>query len=168
MQPELFAATSLVECLRLWMSCAAENKKDKVLYVDVSRAYSYARSIPTYIKWPAEDARNEEDGICGCLLYSMYGTCDAAHTWSEEYGSKLVAFAFFAEALQTPRLFYNSKTTVNLKVRGDDVLAVGPSEIVAALKTTLENAYEGRAGSVGQRAKQEGCHLHAQSHPQTR
>ena len=38
------------------MSKAASRKEYKVLYIDVSRAYFYAKSVrPTYIKLPAED-----------------------------------------------------------------------------------------------------------------
>ena len=62
-RPDLFAATPPTECLRLLLSKAAEDKRQKVLYVDVSRAYFYAKSVrPTYIKLPDEDPRAHEDG----------------------------------------------------------------------------------------------------------
>ena len=76
---DLFAATSPTECLRLLLSKASENKDSKVLYVDVSRAYFYAKSVrPTFIKLPAEDPRSSEEGLVGKLMMSMYGTRDAA------------------------------------------------------------------------------------------
>ena len=55
-RPDLFAATPPTECLRLLLSKASEHKDNKVLYIDVSRAYFYAKSVrPTYIKLPPED-----------------------------------------------------------------------------------------------------------------
>ena len=61
-QPELFAATPPSECLRLLVSRAASDKKFKVLYIDVSRAYFYAKSVrPTYVKLPAEDPISGEE-----------------------------------------------------------------------------------------------------------
>ena len=72
-RPELFAAPPPTECLRLLLSKAAECKKRKVLYIDVSRAYFYAKSVrPTYIKLPEEDPRSGEGGLVGKLKYSMY------------------------------------------------------------------------------------------------
>ena len=44
-RPDLFAATPLTECMRLLASKAAENKSYKMLYIDISRAYFYAKSI---------------------------------------------------------------------------------------------------------------------------
>ena len=65
--------------MRLLISKAAKSKSNKVLHVDISRAYFYAMSIrPTYIKLPSEDPRAAEEGVCGKLLMSMYGTRDAA------------------------------------------------------------------------------------------
>ena len=55
--------------MRLLISKAAESKSNKVLYVDISRAYFYAKTIwPTYIKLPSEDPRAGEEGVCGKLL----------------------------------------------------------------------------------------------------
>ena len=46
-------------------------------FIDVRRAYVYAASKRTvYVDLPPED---HEDGMCGKLVKSMYGTRDAAH-----------------------------------------------------------------------------------------
>ena len=83
------------------------SKAAKVLYIDVSRAYFYAKSVrPTYIKIPAEDPRSGEQGTCGRLLMSMYGTRDAALNWHEEYSSKLIA-AGYVRGTSNPCLFQN-------------------------------------------------------------
>ena len=78
-RPELLAATPPTECLRLLLSRVAEDRDCKVLYVDVSRAYFYAKAVrPTFIKLPSEDPRSNESGVVGKLMMSMYGTRDAA------------------------------------------------------------------------------------------
>ena len=88
--PELFAATPPTECMRLLASKCSENKAYKMLYIDISRAYFYAKSIrPTYVKLPPEDPRSGEAGVCGRLLMSMYGNRDAAQNWASEYSSTL-------------------------------------------------------------------------------
>ena len=63
-RPDWFAAAPPVECVRLLVSKAAQAKSHKVLYVDISRAYFYAKSVrPTYIKLPSEDPRSGEPGL---------------------------------------------------------------------------------------------------------
>ena len=60
-------------------------KEYKLLYADVSRAYFYAKALrPVYVRIPQEDLKPDEEGICGKLLLSMYGTRDAAQNWHEE------------------------------------------------------------------------------------
>ena len=89
-RPDLFAATPPTECLRLLLSKAAEDKGQKILHVDVSRAHFYAKAVrPTHIKLPGEDPRSGETGVVGKLMMSMYGTRDAAQNWAEEYSGNL-------------------------------------------------------------------------------
>ena len=77
--PEWFAATPPSECLKVLLSLAASNRKLKVMHADVSRAYFYAAAArPVYVKLPSEDKGPEDDGKCGKLRVSMYGTRDAA------------------------------------------------------------------------------------------
>ena len=147
--PELFAATPPVECLRLLLSKAAESKKHKILYVDVSRAYFYAKSVrPTYIKLPAEDPRAGDPTVCGKLLFSMYGTRDAAQNWSREYSATL-AKAGYKRGIANPCLFVNASEKVSLMVHGDDFVAVGPEAGVRKLHEALEKAYKVKAQVMG-------------------
>ena len=63
-----------------------------LLFIDVCRAYFYARARrPVYVTLPDEDA---EEGKCGKLNRSMYGTRDAASTWKDKYSLHLVAMGF--------------------------------------------------------------------------
>ena len=51
------AATPPGECLKILMSRMAANRKLKMLYADVSRAYFYAAAVrPVFVKLPDEDS----------------------------------------------------------------------------------------------------------------
>ena len=55
----------------------------KLDFIDVRRAYFHAPcKRDVYIVLPEEDAEN---GMCGKLEMSMYGTRDAAQNWEETY-----------------------------------------------------------------------------------
>ena len=61
----------------------------------MSRAYLYAAAArPVYVKLPSEDKDPEDEGKCGKLRVSMYGTRDAALNWANEYGDVLKAAGF--------------------------------------------------------------------------
>ena len=71
-----------------------ESRKDgkKLLFVDVRRAYFHAKAIrEVYVELPKED---EEEGMCGKLEKSMYGTRDAAFNWEAEYSDFMVSIGF--------------------------------------------------------------------------
>merc|ERR1711884_819928 len=83
--PEMYAATPPLEALRAVISCAVNrdlgDMKDlfKIIVTDVSRAFFYAKAIrPVYVKLAPEDCLPGEEGLCGKLQHSMYGTRDAA------------------------------------------------------------------------------------------
>ena len=85
-RPDLYAATPPSECLRLLLSKLATDKTLKLMYADVSRAYFYAKAIrPVYVQLTDEDVEEGDEGKCGKLLMSMYGTRDAAMNCSAEY-----------------------------------------------------------------------------------
>ena len=59
-----------------------------MLFIKVSRAYFYAPARrPVYVALPQEDF---EEGMCGRLNASMYGTRDAAANWEAKYADHLV------------------------------------------------------------------------------
>ena len=78
--PARFAATPPSECLKMVRRRLATNGRGyKLLYLDVSRAFFYARAVrPVYVKLPDEDKEEGDEHRCGKLLMSMYGTRDAA------------------------------------------------------------------------------------------
>ena len=131
------------------MSKASENKDNKVLYVDVSRAYFYARSVrPTFIKLPDEDPRSGEAGLVGKLMMSMYGTRDAAQNWAEEYSSTLKK-AGYERGKANPCLFYSQVDDCSVMVHGDDFVAVGSKMATARIRKTLEEAYKVKCEVLG-------------------
>ena len=78
-KPEWFAATPPSETLRIMLSKLASDRKQKLMYADVSRAYFYAPAVrPVYVRLPSEDKDKNNDGMVGKLNMSMYGTRDAA------------------------------------------------------------------------------------------
>ena len=64
----------------------------KLDFIDIRRAYFHAKSKrDVYIKLPSEDA---EEGMCGKLDKSMYGTRDASQNWEEEYSETVMGLGF--------------------------------------------------------------------------
>ena len=88
-RPDLFAATPPLESLKYIISlCATSQRRQRphrILSIDVSRAYFYAKSIrPVFIQIPVEDRHPGDEGMVGRLNLSLYGTRDAAQNWSVE------------------------------------------------------------------------------------
>ena len=141
--PELYAATPPSECLRIMLSkmASGRGKGVSLMYADVSRAYFYAKAVrPVYVRLPEEDTGPGDEGRCGKLMMSMYGTRGAALNWALEYGSTLRA-AVYEQGRSNPCLFYNSKLDVAMMVHGDDFVAVGPDQQLTDLSRTFGETY---------------------------
>ena len=126
------------------LSLLASKKKRgaSLMYADVSRAYFYAPAKrPVYVKLPEEDYEAGDEGRCGKLLMSMYGTRDAALNWSLEY-SKTLTEAGYTQGKSNSCLFHNADLDVAVMVHGDDFIGVGPDEKLARLKAKLEEKYK--------------------------
>ena len=81
----------------MMLSILASGRKQGtgLMYADVSRAYFYAKAKrPVYVRLPEEDIEEGDEGKCGRLLMSMYGTRDAALNWSLEYSETLRAAGY--------------------------------------------------------------------------
>ena len=131
---DLYAATPPSECLRLMLSLLASSRGRSTtwMYADVSRAYFYAKAErPVYVKLPEEDIEPGDEGKCGRLRMSMYGTRDAALNWSKEYGDTLKQSGF-VQGMNNPCLFMNHKLNVSIMVHGDDFLITGVIYFISA------------------------------------
>ena len=148
-RPDLYAATPPSECLRLMMSRMASTRGAKMMYADVSRAYFYAKvSRPVYVKLPDEDVGPGDEGKCGKLVMSMYGTRDAALNWSAEY-TEVLRQDGYRQGTANPCLFVHPTTDVAIMVHGDDFIAVGTDQHLAKTRATLENAYKLKVETLG-------------------
>ena len=148
-QPEYFAATPPVECMRLLLSRAASDDTLKVLYLDVSRADFYAKSIrPTFVKLPSEDPKSKDPNVCGRLIMTMYGTRDAALNWAEAYTATLTELGY-TRGIANPCLYYNHKTKVSILVHGDYFVGVGCSKDIYKLQAGLAKVYKSKSDVIG-------------------
>ena len=73
------------------------------------------------MKLPQED---HEEGMCGKLNVSLYGTRDAAQNWEEEYSSALRR-AGYKSGEASPCVFYHTQKNVRIVVHGDDFTVLG-------------------------------------------
>ena len=74
-----------------------------------------------YVRLPEEDS---EEGICGKLNVSLFGTRDAARNWEEKYVEVLSGLGFVVGP-SPPRLFWNEKSDLRSVIPGDDIATVG-------------------------------------------
>ena len=128
------------------MASAAQHVDDQeplcVLNLDIKRAHFYAKARrPVFVELPAEDPRSSDPEACGELLFSLYGTRDAASNWEEEYSEYLVSHKF-RKGVACPCHFYNEETNVRILVHGDDFLGVGTEAHLRDLTRILLEKYE--------------------------
>ena len=132
---DLFAATPPLEVKKLIFSLAVtegigfkegqREKGFKIDFIDIRRAYFHAKARRrVFVKLPPED---EETGMCGLLLKSMYGTRDAAQNWEFEY-SEFMKLIGFNRGEAVPCLFNHPKKTLRVAVHGDDFTILGSEE----------------------------------------
>ncbi len=97
---DLFAATPPIEALKALLREAsirrAHEDNISILFADVRRAYFNAKATKdVFIDLPPEDPNYGQQGVCGKLRLSMYGTRDSAQNWERECASQLVSLFFF-------------------------------------------------------------------------
>ena len=116
---------------------------------DISRAFFHAKAKrEVFVQLPSEDLAPGEDGVCGRLNYSMYGTRDAAQNWFEEYSQRLLEVGF-KQGAATPCIFYHEKRAIRTYVHGDDYVSTGTIENLNWLKTQLESKYQVKTQILG-------------------
>ena len=138
------AATPPLEGNQLLFSLATTGTKGsadplKLLFIDVKRAYFYARSKrPVFVQLPDEDY---EEGHCGRLERSMYGTRDAASNWEAEYTKGLIADGF-VPGVASPCAFYHPALDVRCVVHGDDFTFLGTDSSLNEVQRCMSSRYE--------------------------
>ena len=85
------------------------NKDLNMMLVDISRSYFHVEARrEVYIQLPEED---HEEGMCGLLQMSMYGTRDAAQHWEIKYTSVLSEMGF-TQGRSNPCVFKGPKKQI--------------------------------------------------------
>ena len=147
---DLFAATPPLEALKVILSMTACcNKGEVVMINDISRAFFHAKAKrEVYVQIPQEDLQPNEEGVCGKLNYSMYGTRDAAQKLFEEYSKGLLDVGF-TQGKATPCVFYHEGRNIRTYVHGDDYVSTGISKDLQWLKEQLESKYQVKTQTLG-------------------
>ena len=91
-----------------------------------------------FVELPEEDA---EEGMCGWLQKSLYGTRDAAQNWEQEYTEFMTSIGFKA-GIATPCTFYNELRDIRAVVHGDDFTLVGSRKELDWFKSRIEGRFE--------------------------
>ena len=100
---DLFAATPPLEAKKLLLSLAAiegirfkkgcKSSGKNLDFIDVRRAYFHANARRlVFVNLPPEDY---QEGVCGRLNKSLYGTRDAAQNWEHAYKSGVASPCIF-------------------------------------------------------------------------
>ena len=85
----------------------------------------YAKSRrPVFKQLPNEDW---EDGMCGRLNVSLYGTRDAASNWENTYSDALIS-AGFVPGISSPCTFYHPVYDIRVVVHAVDFTFLGTDE----------------------------------------
>lgn len=116
---------------------------------DISRAFVHAKiERDVYVQLAQEDTLPGEEGLCGKLLYSMYGTRDAAQNWYTEYSGQLINIGF-TEGNTTPRSFYHHQRGIRTYVHGDDYASTGMPKQLQWMKEELEKKHQVKTQVLG-------------------
>ena len=103
---DLFAATPPLGAKKILFSLWASILGMFLDFGDVVRAHFHAKAIRrVYVALPKEDI---EDGKCGVLKKTMYGTRDAAQNWEMEY-TKMMINAGFVRGWYSACIFYHGE-----------------------------------------------------------
>ena len=149
----IFAGTPPLESLRILASLAAQGMDDEdqtcILNLDIKRAHFYAKAKrAVYVQLPMEDPMSQDPEACGELLYSMYGTRDAASNWEEEY-SDFMTTVDFKKGVACPCHFFNSEQQIRVLVHGDDFFCVGTESKLRGFVKLVLNKYEAKYELIG-------------------
>ena len=92
------------------------------MFIDVRRAYFHARARRlVYVDLPKED---QEEGMCGRLDKSMYGTRDAAQNWEVEYSDFMESIGF-KRGTASACVFWHEERDIRSVIHGDDFTTAG-------------------------------------------
>ena len=160
-RPDLFAATPLLEGLRLIVGIGAPNQEGdqrfKVPTSDVERAYFYAKSKrPLYIELLEEDKEPQDEDKFARLNLSLYGACDAAQNWQHAFARVLEA-AGFKEGADSPCNCYHPIRQLRIAVHGDDFTSAGTETQLKCFEKVLDTHCGCKRQVLGPGASDSSC-----------
>ena len=146
---DLFAATPPLEAKKMLFSMAVtegigyvEGKRKegmKLDFIDVRRAYFHADAIrEVYVELCDEDW---EEGMCGRLVKSMYGTRDAAFNWETAY-SEFMEEGGFKRGRASPCVFHHPERNIKGVIHGDDFTMLGYEKDLDWFRKHMEERFE--------------------------
>jgi len=91
-----------------------------------------------FVELPEEDA---EEGMCGWLVKSLYGTRDAAQNWEQEYTEFMTSIGFKA-GIASPCTFRHESREIRAVVHGDDFTLIGSRKSLDWFKSRIEGRFE--------------------------
>ena len=97
-----------------------------------------------------EDTLPGEEGLCGKLRCSMYGTRDAAMNWYEEYSGYLMEMGF-KQGNASPCTFYRKQKKIRTYVHGGEYVNIGLPHNLEWMKRELETKYQVKTQVLGAR-----------------
>ena len=95
-----------------------------------------------------DDILPGEEGMCGKLRHSMYGTRDAAQNWHEVYSGELIKMGF-TQGKTSPCVFHHVQKGIRTYVHGDDYVSTGLPHELQWMKTELEKRYQVKTQMLG-------------------
>ena len=116
-------------------------------FIDIRRAYFHSNARrEVYVKLPPED---HEEGMCGHLVKSMYGTRDAAQNWECQYAETMEKMGF-TRGKAAPCLFYHSGHNLRIAVHGDDFTNFGSDSALNWFQSEIQKYFEVKVrGRIG-------------------
>ena len=122
-----------------WVSNRQGKGVLKLDLLDISRAHFNAKpKTETFVELPPERAA---PGMCGKLLYNLYGTRGAAQAWEDHYGDHMVQWGF-QRGRSNPCVFVHPTRELAVVVHGDDFVSLGADGDLDWLGDQLRSVYE--------------------------
>ena len=128
---------------------ATSDKGGVAMVNDISRAFFYARAErDVYVQFAPEDMKPGEEGMCGKLHFSMYGTRDAAQHWYKECSRQLIQVGP-TQRTAPPCIFFHKQKGIRTHVHGDDYVSTGMPHQLDWMTTQLEQKYQVKIQLLG-------------------
>ena len=147
---DLFAATPPLEALKMIISMTATSNQGEIIMInDIGRAFFHARvTRDVYVQLPDEDKGSGEEGLCGKLRFSMYGTRDAVQNWHNDYSQQLLDVG--SQQGRAPLcIFYHPDKKIRTDVHGDDYVSSGRPEALRWMQKKLKDKYQVKTQCLG-------------------